>query len=45
MILKKHLLNVALLTAKPVKIENAVDDDDIALIDQATEEIVEAFNG
>lgn len=30
--------------AKPVKIENAVDDEDIDLIDQATEEIVEAFN-
>lgn len=35
----------AIETAKPVKIENAVDDEDIALIDQATEEIVEAFNG
>ena len=35
----------AIGAAKPVKIENAVDDDDIALIDQATEEIVEAFNG
>ena len=35
----------AIEAAKPVKIENAVDDDDIALIDQATEEIVEAFNG
>lgn len=35
----------AIEAAKPVKIENAVDDEDIALIDQATEEIVEAFNG
>ena len=35
----------AIEVAKPVKIENAVDDEDIALIDQATEEIVEAFNG
>lgn len=35
----------AIETTKPVKIENAVDDEDIALIDQATEEIVEAFNG
>ena len=35
----------AVEVAKPVKIENAVDDDDIASIDQATEEIVEAFNG
>lgn len=35
----------AVEVAKPVKIENAVDDEDIDLIDQATEEIVEAFNG
>ena len=34
----------AVEVAKPVKIENAVDDEDIDLIDQATEEIVEAFN-
>ncbi len=34
----------AVEVAKPVKIENAVDDEDIDLIDQATEEIIEAFN-
>lgn len=34
----------AVEVAKPVKIENAVDDEDIDLVDQATEEIVEAFN-
>ena len=34
----------AVEVAKPVKIENAVDDEDIDLIGQATEEIVEAFN-
>ena len=34
----------AVEVAKPVKIENAVGDEDIDLIDQATEEIVEAFN-
>ncbi|MDK7067017.1 flavodoxin [Lactobacillus paragasseri] len=34
----------AVEVAKPVKIENAVDDEDIDLIDKATEEIVEAFN-
>lgn len=34
----------AVEVAKPVKIENAVDDEDIDLIDQATKEIVEAFN-
>lgn len=34
----------AVEVAKPVKIENAFDDEDIDLIDQATEEIVEAFN-
>lgn len=34
----------AVEVAKPVKIENSVDDEDIDLIDQATEEIVEAFN-
>ena len=34
----------AVEVAKTVKIEKAVDDEDIDLIDQATEEIVEAFN-
>lgn len=31
--------------AQPVKIENAVDDDDITLIDQATQQIIEGLNG
>lgn len=30
--------------AKPVTIENAVDDDDIALIDQAAKQMAEALN-
>jgi hypothetical protein len=45
MTLKKAFIKCgAVEVAKPVKIENAVDDEDIDLIDQATEEIVEAFN-
>ena len=35
----------AVEVADPVKIENAVDDDDIALIDQAAAQMTEAFNG
>lgn len=35
----------AIEVADPVKIENAVDDDDIALIDQAAAQMTEAFNG
>lgn len=31
--------------ADPVKIENAVDDEDIALIDRAAAQMTEAFNG
>lgn len=31
--------------AQPVKIENTVDDDDITLIDQATQQIIEGLNG
>ncbi|MBD5430306.1 flavodoxin [Lactobacillus sp.] len=34
----------AIEVADPVKIENAVDDDDIVLIDQAATQMIEAFN-